>query len=211
MAKAEGDILNEYPPLIFLTGKTSSGKTYLSNRLVAKGYQLVKLDDVIFEHVIARFGISDSNVGFATYRGDAPQEWMNTFIEGSRQRILSELQKGNVVVEGALANNDMIKAIFCEELDNFIFLFLLPTDVSTYAERITKRFIFETETGKTGLPKEFYQMVSKEDVKKYISDKQIDESLKEKILRFAQWSLEESERRLDYFKSGFTDIVVVEV
>lgn len=211
LREAEADITKEQPRLIFLTGKTSSGKTYLSERLVNQEYKLVRLDEIIFKDVMQKFKIVESNVAFATYRGNAPLEWIESFVKSARKIILSTLKSGKVVVEGALANNEMIQAIFTQELADFEFIFLLPTNVEIYAERITKRFIFETETGKTGLPKEFFQMVDKDEIDLYKISKQISELLEEKILKFATWSLEESERRLKYFKEKFTDVVVVEV
>jgi len=160
----EMDIVAEKPRLIFLTGKTCSGKTFLSNNVASVGYNIVKLDEVIYKEVMTKCSVSDPVVGFATYRGNASQEWIDYFVKKARVMILEQLKQGNVIVEGALAHNKMIEAVFADELKDFLFIFLQPNNVNTYASHIIKRFKYEMETGKTGLPKEFFQIVDAEKI-----------------------------------------------
>lgn len=203
------DLHKAQPRLIFLTGKTSTGKTTLSNQLKGQGYQVVNLDPVVIDSVVKKFKVEEQ-IAFRVYGGKVAEEWISSFVEAARVVIMAALEHGPVIVEGALANNGMLKKVFSGQLNNFLFTFLHPTDSTAYAMRITERYVAGIETNTTDLPEYFLNDI-KEETKNYLLTKKVDDILARRILDFAQWSIGESQRRLDYFREEFDKIVVIEV
>lgn len=203
------DIQKDNSSLIFLTGKTCTGKTTLARKFSTIGYQSIHIDDMVVESVQKKFN-ADEFTAFAVFKGNVAEEWKRSFLEATRIAIISKLKKGPVLVEGALANNEIIKELFNGDLSNFLFLFLLPVDLEAYANRITNRFVTGAETKTTGLPENFFDYVTENDMKNYVRERRIDDAILNKIRDFTKYSSEESQRRLDYFKESFEDIIVVE-
>jgi AAA+ ATPase superfamily predicted ATPase len=205
------NIQEENFSLIFLTGKTSTGKTTFSNKLTSIGYQVIKLDDIIISSIYNKYNPHDISSAFAVYKGNVPVEWAASFIQATREEINLKIKYGPVLIEGTLANNEIIKKIFNKELQNFQFVFLLPVNVSAYTDKIRNRFVSGITSNTTYLPEEFFKTVSELDIKDYLRTMQTSDVLLRKIENFARWSMEESLRRLDYFNQSFSDIIVVEV
>lgn len=205
------DIGKEKPSPIYLTGKTCTGKTTLLNEFVSIGYRTIVLDEIILNSIVNKYHVRDVSSAFTVLRGEARSEWQTSFIQATRHAILSKLKHNLIIVEGSLANNEILKKIFSGKLENFSFIFLLPTDVFTYRNRIQKRFIAEVASGIRRLPESFYHTINETDIKEYLDTQQINNILSKKIENFAMWSTEESQRRLNYFRQLFSDIIVVEV
>ena len=204
-------IRKEKPPLVFITGKASTGKTTLSRELDALGYQLVVLDSIVLTSIVARFQVPKEADAFPVYKGEVCSEWTNSFIRATYKAISSKLKNGPVLVEGALANNEILKKIFRGDLENFFFIFLSPSSIPKYTQRIKKRFTKGIDSRTTGLPPRFFSVVDDDEIKKYLDTHVVSATLLKKIEKFAIQAAKESAERLQYFKTEFNNIVVVQI
>jgi adenylate kinase family enzyme len=206
------------PRIVFLTGKTSTGKTTLAKKLVDLGYAVVVLDKIVWESVVEHFGISKEEGSKAyhvynpKYKDIVPAEWRESFIRAAKEKIVQESAQGPVLVDGAIADNDMLREIFSGDLANFSFVFLHPTHHENYAARVAKRLAEGFDEGTNGgLPVSLVKDLTPEDREHYHAAKVLHPATLKKVHDFAQWSAEESQRRLDYFREEFDDIEVVAV
>ncbi len=205
------DIKSELPRLIFLTGKTSTGKTTLSNLIGGFGYEVITLDSVVQESVIKKFHVEKEEEAFPVYHNNVPKEWADSFVEAARAQIRFSVEKGPVLIEGSLADNELIKRIFCDAFEEFTFIFLLPINIPLYAHRIQKRFMKGIKTNTTGLPKQFFEMVTPTEIETFLQTEKVNTSLAKQLKAFATESAEESKRRLAYFKESNPSISVLEI
>jgi len=203
------DIQRLMPGLVFLSGKTCTGKTTIAKELSAIGYQSIQLDHIIVRSVVEKYGLEDDSKAFCVYRGEAQQEWIDSFIELARTIIHESMSIGPVVVEGALASSEIIKSLFSGSISDFNFVFLLPHDIQAYTDRVQERFVIGIESNTSGLPMSFFDKVDMTLVEDYLRTKIISRELRSAISNFAGWSNEESENRLKHFHISFPMLTVV--
>jgi guanylate kinase len=206
------DIKLKKPRIVYISGKTSTGKTTFSKELQTAGYKGIELDNVVTESIVKPFNITPTTEAFMTaYRDTGPKEQVAAFIFAARENILKEITTSSVVVDGAIARSRILKEVFSGELADFYFVYFHPTDVEEYKRRITERFIAGVHTGTTALPKNFWALISDGDVGQFKLTGVLNENLKKAIADFVSGSIEESKQRLFDFKQQFPDIYVVEV
>lgn len=198
--------------LIYLCGKTSTGKTTLAKQIVDDfGYSLIELDDIIMHSVIAPLGIKNASDAFgAAYRGLGSPEYTVTFIAATKCAIADAVTASPVIVEGSIAKASIIKEIFSGDLTDFVFLYLHPTDAEAYRARIRKRFIGGARNGTSGLPKPFWSLIDPKDLETFISTGELNTPLEECIRHYADLSIAESRERLAEFQKEFPNITIIE-
>jgi guanylate kinase len=203
----------EKPPLIYLSGKTCTGKSTFANRLEASlGYEIAELDSVVFESVIKPLGLTDERSAFAeVYRNDHKREWIEPFVKAT-QRIISERKNQGqpIVVDGAVANINTIAAIF-QKYPDFQFVYFHPYDLDIYSRNLTSRFMLATKDYNSGLPKRFWALIDDKAFSDFCKTHILTDELRNSIHQYAVSSREESEQRLAAFREKFKQVVVINV
>ncbi|MES2953577.1 MAG: hypothetical protein V4674_03365 [Patescibacteria group bacterium] len=199
------------PKLIYISGRTCSGKTTLSREIENLDYKKIELDKIVERAVMHAFNVTSSSEAFlAAYRGQGPEAHTTAFITEARKVIHLECLSGSrLVTEGAIAKDWIFKEVFSDYLDDLLFVYLLPRNIEVYAKRIEARFVDGAATGTTGLPRDFWALVSQKDVDHFIRSGELGK-LKDNFLDFAVHAAKESQERLTHLQESFPDIYVVE-
>lgn len=195
------------PKLIFLTGKSGTGKSHFSNILSEKhGYKILELDTIV--KVVAK----KHNVGsapdyapaFAVYKGGLSQKFRDDFVSEIHS-FIERYPSNPIMIEGAISNAQMIRDIFSKQYSVFSFVYLYPTNMKKYADRMMKRFKLDKKMGTRTLsiwpetPLEIENApVSSPKVKQFIA-------------KMAQESKKKSDERYKYFVNNKFNIYTIEV
>jgi len=205
-------IKNKKPKLVYISGKTSTGKsTFSKNLRDLYGYSIIDLGEIVFKSVIEPFSADPAEAFITAYRDTEPKEYVNAFIRATKDAILSKLDFSPVVVEGAIAKSRILKEIFSGEIGDFMFIYFHPINHDKYAQRIKQRFMNGAENNTTDLPKLFWFFIDQSDLEKFIKTKIFSKELNEAINRYASISMEESKERLKHFQKNFAEINIIEI
>lgn len=204
---------NEKPQLIHFSGKTCTGKSTFANRLKDElGYKIVELDSVVLESVIKPLELTDEgNVFVEVYRNDQKQEWIEPFVQATRETLSMNNKRGQpIVVDGAVANVNTLAAIF-NDYPDFQFVYFHPYNLDIYSRNLTSRFMLATKDFSSGLPKRFWALVNDESFSDFCGTRILTDDLKNSIHQYAVSSREESEKRLASFRERLNDVIVINV
>ncbi|ETL79096.1 hypothetical protein L917_20198 [Phytophthora nicotianae] len=193
--------INELQPkYVFVTAKSGAGKTYFSNRL--KGYIVLELDAVVTK-IGQAFGL-EYPTEFEIYKNALPAPIVDAFVMHIHS-FFQQRPSSPIVIEGAIAEAELVKRIFSGSYAKFKMVYLYPVDVDAYASRMMKRFKHEKENGLRDLS--IWPKVTPE-LENTAND---SDDLKEFMLRMARESTAASAQRFDYFKKNGLEMVRVEV
>lgn len=197
------------PKLVFLNGKTSTGKTTLSNALREKySCSVIELDTIV-DSLKADPGV---NKYIEAYQKRDDLEFTICFVNTVKQKIQNHINDHSfVLIEGAVANNDTLSEIINDWASSFLFIYLDIKNIEVYIKRLTKRFKGSSEANRNSLPVLFYEKFKAEDLKKYYKDRIITPAIEGAIKAYAIDSMKVSQSRLDAFSSQFNHILKVEV
>lgn len=199
------------PSLIYLSGKTCTGKSTLAHHLECYGYKKIELDKVVMRSVVVPFNVATGD-GFRTaYRGDGPIEQTQAFVEAARLEIMEGFLSSPLVIEGAIADSRILSEIFSGDFKDFFFIYLHPVHTLVYQERILSRFVAGAATGNAGLPKDFWSLLPDFNLDQFKDTSSVTPAITDAVRTFAQKSMAESQLRLKNFKLTFPDIAVVEI
>jgi predicted kinase len=139
------------PKVVYLSGKTSTGKSTLAQKLhTTANYQIVELDTVVVQSVIEPLALTDGGQVFVEiYKKRKQLDWIKRFIQAARQRILDHIAAGHpVIIDGAIANVETINScwqVYRNQLLSICTLKILPTmnvilpaALSKPAQRVTQ-------------------------------------------------------------------------
>ncbi|MEI8339472.1 MAG: hypothetical protein WCF94_02295 [bacterium] len=199
------------PRLIYLSGKTCTGKTTFSNELEQQGYTKIELDKIVMRSVVTPFNVNPGD-GFRTaYRGLGPKEQIDEFVKATKEEITKRVQETSLVIEGAIATPEILSAVFSGDLTDFTFIYFHPVNIDVYEGRILSRFIAGAKDGSSGLPKDFWSLVKDSDLDEFKSTDHVNSGIKNAINEYAIKSMNESQIRLAGFKTYFPNIIVIEI
>ena len=200
---------SKHPKLVFINGKTSTGKTTLSNKLSEKyNCAIIELDEVIY----ALDSPKGINKFIEAYQKRDQVEYIKSFVDAVRLRIQEELKNHEfVIIEGAIVRSETLKEIISNWADSFLFIYLDIKDVDAYVRNLTNRLSASNNDGGNGLPTLFWDKFSPELLEKYYADRQVTPEVENAIRSYAVDSMKESEIRLAKFASKFNHIVKVGV
>jgi len=205
-------IKKEKPKLIYISGKTSTGKTTFSNKLQDfYKYSVIDLGSIVFKSIVKQYFVDPTEAFITVYRDTKPKKHVSTFIRVVKNVTLSQLKYSSVVVEGAIAKARIIKEIFIGKLGDFMFIYFHPIDHKKYTKRIQRRFMEGAINGTTNLPKSFWTFVTQVDLEQFIKTNKLTKNLKKSIDQYVTFSMKESEERLQHFQKHFSKIYVVEI
>lgn len=199
------------PKVVYLSGKTCTGKTTFAKKLHELGYSIIELDTVVMRSVVTPFGV-DPGEGFLTaYRGTGLKEHTQAFVDAAKKEIAERLKSSPVVVEGAIATPQILKEVISENLEDFKFVYLHPVNQEVYSAQIKERFTAGATTGTSGLPKHFWEMLDQTDLEHFVTTQELNEGIEKTVEAYVALSMSESLNRLNLFQEEFSDILVVEI
>lgn len=201
------------PRVVYLTGKTSIGKSTFANLLKDDfDYQIISLDNIVEKAVMEDFKVEDRDLAFRETYGERNKlDWIKNFVSLGQNLIQENLKKNKpVIIEGALANSETLKEFFSEYVD-FEFIYFHPKNIDIYKRNLLSRFKMVDEINRAFLPLGFWKYVTGEMFQKYCLDKIITSDIGLAIETYANDSKQKSEQRLAEFKNNFKNILVVEI
>jgi guanylate kinase len=204
-------IAEQRPRIVYLSGKTCTGKTTFAKKLQELGYSIIELDPVVMKSVVIPFGVKPGEGFLTAYRGIGSKEQTQAFIDATKKEIQEKIKPSPVVVEGAIATPHILKEVFSENLNDFRFVYLHPVNSEVYSTRIKERFIAGAATGTSGLPKHFWEMVDQIDLEHFVNTKELNAGIEKALEEYTKLSMFESKKRLELFQEEFNDIQVVEI
>ena len=134
-------IKKKEPSIIFLAGKTCTGKSTFGRSLEPLGYKQIEFDLIVRKEVRDKFLIKNSNEAFEVYKNNAPIEWQESFEKAARDLILKSIKNSKIVIDAAIGDVEVIKRIFKGELSNFMGVFFHPYDLNFYHQSILNRLM----------------------------------------------------------------------
>jgi hypothetical protein len=197
--------------LVYVSGKTCTGKTTFANELHLFGYVPIELDQIVTRSVIDQFHVHSREAFLAAFRGDGPIEHIDAFIAAARAEIIERRKSADLAIEGAVEKVWILEKIFSDELADFRFVYFHPVNLDSYVERIRTRFIAGKASTACGLPKDFWALVHQEDIYFFLATNAINERLDDSLHAYATRSMAESIERLQRFQAAYPDLTVVEV
>lgn len=205
------EIEEQRPKIVYLSGKTCTGKTTFAKKLQELGYSIIELDPVVMKSVVVPFGVKPGEGFLTAYRGIGLKEQTQAFTDAAKKEIQEKIKFSRVVVEGAIATSHILKEVFSDNLNDFRFVYLHPVNPEVYSARIKERFIAGAATGTSGLPKHFWEMVDQIDLKHFVSTEKLNAGIEKALEEYTRLSMLESKKRLELFQEDFNDIQVVEI
>ncbi len=187
--------------LIFVSGKTCTGKTTFAKQLAADlDCSVIETDEIVrttkSETVADKFR--------EIYKSNSMPELIDEFVGMLRQEIINRIAtNGRVVFEGAIANNDVLERVIEGFEDSFLFIYLHPINKVKYVSQITKRFLTSSVSDKAGLPSSFYRLIELSDLQSFYQTREMSSNIQTAIETFAEQSMVESSKRLGNFHKYF--------
>lgn len=205
------DIAKQKPLVIYVSGKTSTGKSTFGRRLRNQlSYQVIELEAVLLG-IVETHGF-DEQTTFRKVLYDPGEFEAKTLFFNATDRIISEALASNypVIIEGAVANVDTLERIL-RPAPNLLFLCFHPKDIEIYIRNLTKRFMESSKESYGGLPLKFWKLIDDEEFKNICKTRELTESLRASIRKYALISQNESLTRLAEFRQKFKNIIVAEI
>jgi adenylate kinase family enzyme len=212
-SEIENFIASNQPKVIYLSGKTSTGKSTFARFLRDNlGYSIIELDEIVVSSVIRPLDLKDRGQVFIdVYKERGKIDLINRFVLSGRKLINSYIENNKpVIVEGALANSKTLKELFANYPD-FTFINFHPLNLNIYKEYLLSRFMTTNLNDHAGLPNGFWKFVDDQDFKQFCNDRVITNKISKSIENFALYSIQESEKRLNQFKEHFNNISIVTI
>lgn len=206
-------IKEKRPESVYISGKTSTGKSTFAHRLEAElGYKIVELDKVVRESIITALDLDKAGEVFdEVYKKRSRLDWIRILVNSTLQILRYHRANGSrVVIDGAIGNAVTLQEILAHSPSTEI-IYLHPDEVETYCMYLTKRFMDTTESNHNGLPLAFWQQILDDDFEQFCKDRVITPSLKRGIEAYARASQVSSEIRLKELQRSFKNIQVVSI
>lgn len=205
------EIATTLPPVVYISGKTSTGKSTFARILHDElGYETIGLEDILI--TVSKTNSLDEGTAFHDVFYDDKQSKAKELYLAATDKIINQhLQSSrHFVIEGAVSNSSMLGRIL-RPAGNMTVAYFHPEDIKPYVRNLTDRFMQSNESFQGGLPSKFWQHIDKHEFETFSKTRRLTEGLKHSIYRYAQESQQASLVRLHELQQLFDDIIVVSI
>lgn len=207
-------VADRKPRLVYLTGKTSTGKSTFASRLSSEfGYAVINLDEIVVQSVIVPRDLASqrSEVFFEVYKHRNKLDWIADFINAAHDVINRYMQSGTpVVIDGAIAHESTMQDLLQSYADVYIAYFH-PSNLELYSRYLTERFMGTTINNHNGLPKAFWELVDTTEFATFSETRTLTPSLRSSIAAYAQSSQTSSLDRIATLNHAFPTMTIVNI
>jgi tRNA A37 threonylcarbamoyladenosine biosynthesis protein TsaE len=135
-------VATEKPQIIYLTGKTCTGKSTFSRQLSEDiRYKIIELDEVVLSDLVAKQGLETSPTFEVVYKENPGTPFVDAFIGAVQQKVEDALLSHELlVIEGAVGNAQTLAALF-KDSPEFSFIYFHPENLDIYIRNLTSRFM----------------------------------------------------------------------
>jgi len=199
------------PQVIYLSGKTSTGKSTFGRKLRdSLHYQVVELEAVLLD-VIKLHGFDERATFRKVFRDSEDSEEKRLYLEATNRLITNAIQSRHpLVIEGAVANAETLERIL-SPARHMLFIYFHPEDIERYIQNLTNRFMQSGRDSYGGLPPTFWKYIEPDEFERFCKTRELTANLRSSIEQFATAAQAESLVRLQQYQQRFNDIEVVKV
>lgn len=210
-ADAYRTIKETRPPVIFITGKTSTGKSTFGRRLRDEmGYTVVELEAMLV-NLVKRHELDENQTFKKVFYESENSEERNWFLDETDEVITKALRDEHpLIIEGAVANANTLQRIL-QPTASLYFLYFHPKNIDDYVRNLTERFKSSSQDSNAGLPIKFWQMIDSEQFKTFCNTQVVSDDLERSIKEYALASQKESVLRLEKLQEKFHNVVVIDI
>lgn len=204
-------ISRQRPPVIYLSGKTATGKSTFGRKLRdSLEYQVIELEDILLDMIKAQR--LDERATFRKVFHDSEESGEKSQFLNNTNHLLTEAvtNKRPLVIEGAVSNADTLQQILAPA-GTMLFLYFHPRDIKKYVRNITQRFMQTGKDSYGGLPATLWQFIDDQEFETFCATQKLTKSLEDSIHQFALAAQKESLARLQKYRQKFKNIEVVYV
>ncbi len=137
--------------IIFLTGRSATGKTTFAKLLENHGFVHIDNDELLKIKVNPVFNLTQAE-SIAVIHGKAQKEVEDMFIDLLHEEMEKVPEDKRIVIDGTLSSRRILDRMFSGKFSNFTFVYLYPVDKEKYSQRVRQRFAWEVENNKQYLP-----------------------------------------------------------
>lgn len=204
-------ISHDKPPIIYISGKTSTGKSTFGRKLRDElDYTIIEIEAVLLE-IIKSHQYDEQSTFRAVLSDPDDSEAKKLFLKEIHIVIADILHQNKpVVIEGAVANTETLRRIL-DFNDTVFFLYFHPISIDIYIRNLTQRFMESSADSYGGLPMKFWQMINKDEFATFCKNRQITDGLHASIRQYALASQAESLTRLAECRQYFDTITLIEI
>jgi cytidylate kinase len=199
------------PPVIYISGKTSTGKSTFGRRLGSElGYDIVELEAILLD-IVDEHGY-DEQTTFRKVLHDTGESEEKSLLYAATDELIKNAvdQQAPLVIEGAVANVETLARVL-QPAHDVLFLYFHPADLAIYIRNLTNRFMESGPDSLGGLPLKFWNLVDKQEFQTFCQTRQLSDGLAKSIREYATMSQQESLTRLAEFRKKFGNITAVDV
>jgi len=199
------------PPLIYVSGKTSTGKSTFARKLRdTLDYDVIELEAVLLE-VVKRYHLDEQSTFHKVLWETDDSREKRLFFSQTDHLISEHLKLGHrLVLEGAFANGDTLQRVL-KPVPKLVFIYFHPTNLDAYLRNLTQRFMQSDHDSLAGLPRSFWSLIDKTEFAEFCETRHVSKGLEHSIKEYAMASMSSSNERLTDFKQRFGGVVVVGV
>lgn len=206
-------VKEDKPQILYISGKTSTGKSTLAKKLSQDfGYQIIELDEIVYSAVVKPINLLRPEEAFLeVYRHRNKLDWIKLFLNATNDLIAKYLGASQpIIIEGAIANPITLNELF-SNYKQLTFVYIHPKDIDKYIANLTNRFIATNQKDLAGLPHAFWKLIDPLEFEQFCDTRELTQNIQNSIKQYATSSQKESLERLESFKSYFSNIVLVEI
>lgn len=200
-------LCTDNPKLVFVMGKTCTGKSTFAKSLAKQRYKHLELDFTVINDVVKKFEVSDRGEAFLVYKGTAKSDWQKTFEDAASKLIKNELLTSKIVVDAAIADPNVLKRIIPDEyINDFKLIYFHPFDRKFYFQGILNRFIDDARNSRRSFP--IWNEITEEIWDDYQRNGEKGMKVISIVNKYGTESADLSVERFEKFKKVFPEIIL---
>lgn len=195
-------IRNEQPKIIFLAGKSCTGKSTFAQSIEEFGYRHVEFDLIVRQFVRDKFKL-DNSEAFRVYKGDTLKEWQESFEVAAKKLVEGKAKESKIVIDAAVADPKIIKRILNQD---FMLIYFHPFNKDFYVNNILKRFSEDVTENKISFP--LWDHITEEILSDYKTNGRKGQKISKLVNEYAEDRTKKSEDRFKFFKKEYPKIIL---